>query len=81
MPSLSFDDSRERIDYIKNYYKAKGFKTGAAFLRKVVDQYIRSHALKAQDCTNQGITETGREYLKSLIREVLQELKNERNKI
>ena len=77
MPSLSFDDSRERIDYIKNYYKAKGFKTGAAFLRKVVDQYIRSHALKVRDCTNHGIIKPGREYLKSLIKEVLQEVKNE----
>ena len=72
MAHIGFDGSQEEIDEVKSYYKAKGYRTASAFLRKVVHQYMTMYAVKTQECTFSGILKEVAE-LKTIVNKLLKE--------
>ena len=74
---IGFSGTDKEIEEIKAYYKAKGYRTGASFLRKIIYQYMTTYPVRSQECAFTGGLRSTPE-LKKLIRTIVkEEIKNE----
>lgn len=74
---LGFKITKKELAEIKAYYIAKGYRTGASFLRKIIYQYMTTYPVKSQECASTRGLESVLE-LKKLIRTIIQEeMKND----
>ncbi len=74
---IGFSGTNKEIEEIKTYYKAKGYRTGASFLRKIIYQYMTTYPVRSQECASPGGLESVLK-LKKLIRTIVKEELDER---